>query len=718
MGLKVFFYGIPGGCSGNRGRFILFLPVFLFATFLGYAGTFSEGKSVPEEKDTAGIAPRHVETKEVVVYGDRQRRIDADMPGTEAFNEEKIRQMPAFLGERDVLRAVQTLPGVQSVSEGTGGLFVRGGSNGQNLFLLDGMEILNPSHLMGIYSVFNPLLTKQVELYRGNAPVSLQSRLASTVLVESKNPLEEPSAIEANVGNISSTAVVMCRRCDGRAGVSLGYRRSYLEGLEGLSSCFLPDDENYFKKYGYRFFDLNGKFRCELSRRAQMTAAWYAGGDHFGLNDDAMQYHASTDWGNRAFVVGFQHKAGKGSLFKHAVSYSTTYSQFGGDIIESTVRMKSDFTQWQQQNQWMCALDRHFTHVGCDFFYQHTHPLDMTYFYLDETFHRQTQYENAGTMLYASDCWAVSEKVNVYFGLRSVLDLACDSTVRKLHVSLSPVLSVSVRPNARSSVKASCSMNHQHLHLASFSSIPLPNDIWVTSTPHIRPENAQQLTVGYYRAFGKYEWSLEAYGKYMQRQLLFAFVTSSSDYTGFEEQFMVGKGAAYGVDFSLRKTEGLLTGALSYSLSRSKRCFSDIQNGKWFNDKYDRPHDLSIQVTYRMGKRWNVSALWTFASGANTTLPTGRYWLMGSVMNDYDGYNTFRLPSYHRLDVSADYTLRTRHFKESVLNFSIVNVYNRANPYYVYFKVYTGASEYNLDIRSKQVSLFPILPSISWRFKL
>ncbi|MFA5453024.1 MAG: carboxypeptidase-like regulatory domain-containing protein [Candidatus Methanomethylophilaceae archaeon] len=193
---------------------------------------------------------RVVETKEVVVYGDHHYSLNAAMPGMETVGQKDIRNIPAFLGEKDVLKAIQALPGVQSVSEGNGGIFVRGGGNGQNLFLLDEMEIMNPSHIMGIYSVFNPLTTDKAELFKGSAPVYLQGRLASTILVSTKNPLLEHSGIEANIGNISSTISLDKTSADGKVGIIMGYRRSYLDGLGWMSSLFIPDEKNYFKKYG------------------------------------------------------------------------------------------------------------------------------------------------------------------------------------------------------------------------------------------------------------------------------------------------------------------------------------------------------------------------------------------------------------------------------------------------------------------------------------
>jgi hypothetical protein len=194
-------------------------------------------------------------------------------------------------------------------------------------------------------------------------------------------------------------------------------------------------------------------------------------------------------------------------------------------------------------------------------------------------------------------------------------------------------------------------------------------------------------------------------------------VNTEKEEMDFEDHFFHGKGRSYGVELSARKTKGRFQGSLNYTLSRSERSFPDIFSGEWFPDKFDRIHDLSLSTSFSVNDRWTFNTSWIYATGNNMTLPAGRMWMMGSVMNDYAGYNNFRLPAYHRLDVSASMKLDSDFFRESVLDFSIINVYNRANPYFVFYRVYQGDSNYDIDIRAAQVSLFPVMPSVSWKFK-
>jgi len=290
--------------------------------------------------------------------------------------------------------------------------------------------------------------------------------------------------------------------------------------------------------------------------------------------------------------------------------------------------------------------------------------------------------------------------------------------IAKVWLTASPVFSISHFPRSGISLKASLSLNEQNVHLSSLSSIPLPFDLWVPTTPRLRPETADQLTCGYYSTSDALDWSVEGYVKGMQHQLLFNVVTDNTNSMGFEDQFFSGKGFAYGFDATMKKNWGIYTAKLRYSYARSFRSFDKIMDGDWFRDKYDRPHDFNLQLTCTPNAVWDFSLLWTYASGCNLNLPTGRWWMSGLIMNDYDQFNGFRLPAYHRLDVSANWHLKPRFFKESVLNFSIVNLYNRANPYFAYFRVYMDENRYHLSVKSYQISLFPIMPSVSWRFKI
>ncbi len=653
---------------------------------------------------------------EVRVTDEQRKPLDATFPGNERIYGKDFSKTPALLGEVDIMRTVRQLPGIQSVSEGNSGVYVRGGSAGQNLFLLDDMELLNPTHLMGVFSVFNPITTSHVSVYKGQAPVDLQGRLASTIAVVSKNPTPENEGFEVNVGTMTTSLSWIGSLDDGRLDITTGLRRSYLEAIGAIVSPFLNDEQNYFKNNNYRFYDFNGKATYHVNQQTDLTLSWYTGKDNFTFTNRDMGYLASTRWGNDALTLRLSTRKPTGTAFESALAYHSTHSGFNGDIISYDIYANSYFKELQWKNRWEFLWKEHRIQVGATLSGQHTMPLDMVLNYDSDSLVQYQQYKNAVGVLYAGDYFsALSGRLNGYAGLRFTANLPLNNP-RHLLYNLSPVVSLSYRMTPEQSFKLSASINDQHVHLAALGSIPLPNDIWTPVTTELPPETSSQLTLGYMRMLGHGSLSVEIYGKRLYNQLIFNIITDNENVCDFEDRFFHGKGLAYGIDVSLDTRRGPFTGTLSYSYSRSLRSYPDILSGNWFNDKYDRPHDVNLTVSYTFNKTWDVAANWVYASGSNMNLPAGRWWLMGQIMNDYQTFNGFRLPAYHRLDVSANWHLKSRRLKSSVVNFSVINLYNRANPYFAYFKVYQDENRYNLNIQTYQVSLFPILPSVSWRF--
>jgi outer membrane receptor for monomeric catechols len=276
-------------------------------------------------------------------------------------------------------------------------------------------------------------------------------------------------------------------------------------------------------------------------------------------------------------------------------------------------------------------------------------------------------------------------------------------------------LALAYKLQNNSSIKVAWTRSIQLQHLASLSSMPLPNDLWMMASPHLAPQKGHQWSVEYNKETPVFSFSSAAFIRLMQNQLIFN-VSLDEAVANFEDHFYRGKGRAYGIEMSVNKKIGNLQGFINYTLSKSERSFLQIFDGDWFNDKFDRTHDLSLMSTFKLSEKWSFSANWTYATGTSMTLPSGRMWMMGTVMNDYDGYNQFRLPDYHRLDLSASLTLKSHLFKSSVLDFSVINLYNRANPYFLFYKVVKSDSNYNIDIGATQISLFPIMPSVSWKF--
>ena len=666
------------------------------------------------------------EFEEIVVGLDKEET--SILPGVKKISQQEILSMPTLMGETDVVRSLQQLAGVQSVSEGVNGIMVRGGSAGHNLVMLDNMELMNPVHLMGIYSVFNPLTTSSAEVYTGNSPVYVRGKIASSILVNSINPQNGTSYFQGSIGNITTNLMTVQHSSDKKFSIILGVRRSYLDVIREATSLFVRDENNYFKNYFYSFYDFNGKAIWQIRPKTSISAGWYLGADNFTIQDEKAEYDARTNYGNKCFSIELKTLIKPDLSFSASINHTFAWSEFSGDLLDNQVSFESALQQLSFKTMLLYQKNKHIIRFGIDAYRYLTMPQKLDAYVLEDSLTQRNLFVNNDFSLYIEDTYSLSERVDLYWGLRYYYYLNYNEIYKKRlwidsgspissYMPIVPTFSISHKTESQRLYKLAYAYNVQMGHLSSISSIPLPNDVWVMSSDKLKPERAHQLSLAYHQKvpFGKVK--TEIFGKAMQNQLIFNVNTDKNVQMEFDEHFIKGKGKAYGLEISIDKTNGILTGMLNYTLSRSKRSFDEIYGGKWFNDKFDRIHDLSMVANYRLNNRWEFSANWVFASGNCLTLPAGRYWAIGMIMSDYDGFNTFRLPPYHRLDLSANLTLKSNRFRESILNFSIINVYNRSNPYFVFYKVYQGNSRYDIQIKASQISLFPIMPSINWRFK-
>ncbi len=678
------------------------------------------------------LKEKGVMTNEVIIKGISGNLSKDMMPGRGKLSSLDIIQLPSFLGQPDVVRSLQTMAGVQTVSEGVGDIFVRGGSPGQNLILLDGMELMNPVHLMGIYSIFNPFTTHSVDLFKGHAPASLGSRLSSVISVSSTEPTIVPSGFSGSIGNVATSLGLTQKSQDGKWGIVMGLRRSFLELYKPITSLFLSAEDDFFKSNSYYFYDFNGRLVYQPKATTSFALNWYQGKDFFKMKNQKINYFTETDFGNGVVSFVWNQSITKRVKLMCEVGYTQAWAGFSGMIIDNDIGFNSNHRKLYTGIQLSGENNRHSWSVGSKISRYSTLPQDMFLIMESDTSTFYNKFENAQAELFLEDSYRLTEKLVLYGGLRthfyktlgpydfvgsnesSTLIKKGDSSLADFHFS--PSISMQYRMGAKDQMKLAWSRNVQMIHVASISSMPLPNDMWMMATPHLKPQTGHQFSLGYYKQLEGFSFSSELFAKYLFHQSVFN-INLEGDEKSFENHFFIGKGRVFGLEITARKELGTIRGELNYTLMRSERSFPEIYEGEWYSDKFDRTHDLSVTTQWKINERWDLSAFFVYATGNNMTLPSGRMWLMGTVMNDYDGYNNFRMPPYHRLDLSVNYHLKSDFFAESVLNFSLVNLYNRPNPYFLYFKVFQGSSRYDLDVQAAQVSLFPILPSISWRFK-
>ncbi|MCU4157991.1 carboxypeptidase-like regulatory domain-containing protein [Carboxylicivirga sp. A043] len=663
------------------------------------------------------------QASEVQINASQKNIVKNYIPGKLTLKKEDVLAIPAFLGSPDVLRGLQLLPGMQSVSEGNGGIYVRGGSPGQNFVLFDNIELMNPTHLMGIYSVFNPLLTNKVDFYKGNAPIHLSSRLASSIIVDTYSQKPDSSNWSGNLGNIVSNLTYNGQSKNKRWYFNTGIRRSYLDVLGYMASPFLEDENNYFKQNNYTFYDWNGKLHFK-SGNDKLVLSWYLGYDDFKMTSKQHEIESNSEWGNKGISFLWNKLLSSNLSMENTISYSSYFSDFGANIPDGSMRFATDYEQYQFKNRFSYQLNKHYLRWGLELTRYDIVPQDLKISYLENSEASLDDYQSTALRLFASNHFQISPLWSVYAGAALNyyrLEEASGQNIKSDAPQILPnvITSLNYNPTKLSSYKLSYAFNTQNIHLASIASIPLPSDIWMPATNALPLEKGHQVTLGFFREYPEYQlqWGLEGYGKYMDNQLLLKFNLEQKELDSFDENFYKGQGLAYGTELYINKQGKNFNLTIGYTLGWAKQQFDDINDGKWHDAKYDRRHDLNLQATYVLNKRIDFGTVFIYASGNKATLPTGRYWLMGTIANDYAGVNNYRMPAYHRMDVSMNYHLTSKLFAESIINFSIINIYGRSNPYYIYYQVEEGQKDYELSIKAKQVSLFPIMPSISWRFK-
>ncbi len=722
-----------GTITDENGKFSIQLPIS-DSIEIQFFHTSYETKTLFIKKQNINnirilLTPKIYETDEIKIQGKEPSVIKEMIPGKFILKQKEILVAPALLGEPDIVRSLQLLPGIQSVNEGNSGIYVRGGSTGQNFILFDDIELMNPSHLMGIYSVFNPFLTEKVEFYKGNAPIELSSRLASSIIVKSFNNKQDSNNWNINIGNISTNLCYNGLSKNKKWYTNIGFRRSYLEGIQWVSDQLLEDEYNYFTKNKFNFYDFNGKLHY-ATRQNNITLAWYLGGDHFNYTNRDNAILLKNNWGNKGLSLNWNHIFETGILMKNTLSYSNYFSSLSIDFLTQDLNFDTDYHHLHQKTEITVQQHNQLIKFGL-----HSKFRDISPQNLDLNLNTSSQkayynYQHFIISLFGSDEFSLTDKLKLYVGgsvqyyQSTNKETSSNNDTNNMDADNADILKNGVftfnfKNSVNSAFKGSFSHTEQNIHLASIASIPLPSDIWMPATSHLPAETGNQITLGYFieKSSKNIQYGIEGFYKLVNNELLLNVNYQGKETDSFEDNFYTGKSKSYGAEFFVKKTSENFVANISYTLGWTQQKFNDINNGAWFDAKYDRRHDINILGSYVLNKKFDFGLVFILATGNKTTLPVGRYWMMGNINNVYDGVNNFRMPVYHRLDLSVNYHLESKTFNESVVNFSLINVLNHSNPYFIYLYADSGEENYELSVKAKQVSLFPILPSFSWKFK-
>ncbi|MCL4282731.1 MAG: TonB-dependent receptor [Flavobacteriales bacterium] len=670
---------------------------------------------------------------------------------------QKLQTLPALLGEVDILKTIQYLPGVKSNGEGNSGFYVRGGGPDQNLILLDEATVYNASHLFGFFSVFNADAVKNIELIKGGMPAQYGGRTSSVLDISMKDGNDKAFHGQGGIGLISSRLTLEGPIIKEKSSFIVSARRTY---IDVLAKPFM-NPEGTFAGSSYYFYDINAKANYRLSDKDRFFLSGYFGRDVFNLTgQQAGSPNFKIPWGNATVSGRWNHVFGP-KLFLNTTavfsnynfSFSGSQDQFGFSL-KSGIRdygLKVDFNQYPNI--------RHNLRYGLQYTYHVYTPSTVAVNSADVDFNIDTPSKlnahEAG--LYVQDDFDITDRLRLNAGLRfswfahvgayhEYLTDAAGNTIgthdyapgEVIHQynGLEPRASMRYTLDSRNSLKASLNRNMQYVHLASFSSIGLPTDTWIPSGKKVKPQEALQYAVGWFRDFKDrtYEGSVELYYKDMANQIEYAEGTSPEDggNANYDQFLVFGKGWSYGAEFFLKRRLGKLTGWVGYTWSKTMREFPDIDDGEPFPSRWDRRHDLSVVAGYELNDRWTFGGTFVYSTGQATTLPVQRYFIEGRLVSRFTSRNGFRMPPYHRLDLAA--TLKNKPTKQvtdkvtgevstvdrkyrSSWTFSIYNVYNRKNPYFIYFATESETGLAGLQLTARQVSLFSILPSVTWNFE-
>ncbi len=735
IGARIYLSEKPkiGTVSNAYGFYSISAPPGTYTLIVGYAGYKQDSSKVVLDKNISlnvGISEQVTELQEVVISSTKQNEnVSKPLMGVQKLTVSEIKNVAVIFGERDVLKTIQLLPGIKSTGEGSSGFYVRGGGADQNLILLDEATVYNASHLLGFFSSFNSDAIKDLTVYKGAMPAEYGGRLSSVVDIKMNDGNNKDYHASGGIGIIASRLTFEGPIVKNKGSFIISARRTY---ADYLYLKFSSDSST--KKSSLYFYDLNLKANYTLDDKNRVYLSGYFGKDNLGIGGIF-----GIDYGNSTATARWNHIFNS-RLFSNTTFIYSNYNYnvhlaYGVDDI--IIKSKIEDIALKQDFQYFVNSDNKIN-FGFNII---KHKLDPGVFdasalsnFNSLILQSKYDYENAA---YISHEFSPSDKIRLNFGIRlsafsimgpgnfytyddSGFTIKTDSyksgQLVKTYFNLEPRASASFQITENSSLKVSYTRNIQNLHLLSNSTTANPTDLWIPSSLNVKPEIADQVSMGYYRNFkeNSYEFSSEIYYKALQNQIDYKNGAELTINENVESELLFGKGRAYGLELFLKKKTGKLTGWISYTLSKVEKQIPGINNGNYYVARQDQTHNVAIVGIYQLNTKWTLSANWVYNTGNAATFPSGKYTVNGQTAFYYTERNGYRFPAYHRLDFSAT-VLGKKHKKwEGSWTFALYNVYGRQNAYAIRFQD-------NPDDKSRtqalQTTLFRWVPSITYNFK-
>ncbi len=742
IGVNIYVPVLKSGTVSNAyGFYSITLPEGKYRIVYSYVGfkadTFDLNLNKSVERNVKLAANSLLQVVEIT--GSAEKRISQDVHmSTVDIPVQQMKSLPALLGERDVFKTLQLLPGVQKGNEGSTGIYVRGGGPDQNLIILDDALVYNANHLFGFFSVFNGDALKSIELMKGGFPARFGGRLSSVVEMNMKEGNKEKIAGEAGIGLLSSRLTLEGPIVKNKSSFLVSGRRTY---LDVLTRPFMSLEDGVG---GYYFYDLNAKVNYDFGSKNKVYLSGYFGRDKFFVKYKD-NYNGSSDelssgffWQNATATARWNHLFNN-KLFSNTSLIFSNYNmsvyikeKYDNDFFN--LRYLSGIQDFSLKNDYSWYISpEHHIRFGAILTHHRFRPSALTLksSYIDESFSKVTTINALESGLYAEDEMHLGSRVMFNPGIR----FSMFNTASTTYFNPEPRLSFAYVLDEYTSLKASWAMMSQYVHLISNTGIGLPTDLWVPSSANIKPQRSQQVALGLARDLPKQNLTLTVEGYYKIMNNIIGYLDGASylliddpysaSEANWEENVTSGKGKSYGVEMMLQRKTGKFSGWVAYTLSWTKHQFEEINFGKEFWARYDRRHDISVVGLWNPTDKISVSGTWVYSSGNAITLPLATYspsthnpYSFSGFYNevtDYGERNSFRMRAYHRLDLSVQFHKEIR-WGHRTFEIGIYNVYNRKNPYFYFLE-----SEYDSDGNQKnvlkQVSIFPIIPSITYTLK-
>ncbi|MDI9340353.1 MAG: TonB-dependent receptor [Sediminibacterium sp.] len=732
-----------GTASNNYGFYSITLPKDSVEVIFSYVGFKAKKISFYLDKNISfNVEMGAEDLQEVTVSAEQTRKISEETQMSSVdIPIEQIKQIPALMGEKDVLKVIQLMPGVQKGSEGSTGIYVRGGGPDQNLIILDEAPVYNANHLFGFFSVFNGDALKSVELIKGGFPARYGGRLSSVIDLQMKDGNKEKIHGEAGIGLIAARLTLEGPIIKNKCSFLISGRRTY---IDALVAPFLPKDG----KLGYYFYDINAKINYVFNDKNRLYLSGYFGQDKFYLKRKTADSESMSgiNWGNATSTLRWNHLFNN-RLFSN-LSFIFTNYKLG---IESQEKYGSDYYNMKyvsnirdfgaKYNFDFIPAPNHYIRFGANATWHHFIPQALVIKASDPTSELNSKALAVDTYeggIFIEDDWRMTSKLKMNIGFR----LSAFSSKGNNFFNPEPRASLRYLLGNDFSLKGSYAMMNQYLHLLSSTGIGLPTDLWVPATNKVKPQQSQQVALGLAKDLPSKNLTItvEGYYKWMKNVLNYkegANFLNVGDNSNAETQndwqtkVVSGTGLSYGAEFLIQKKVGKFTGWIGYTLSWTWLQFDSLNFGERFAARYDRRHDISVVGIYKINDHITLSATWVYGTGNAITLPIASYGVEQhavpgaqqsqpspngiwpySVAGDYGKKNSFRMSPYHRMDIGIQFHKKLKRCVRT-FEFSIYNVYSRQNPYFYYIN-YDQTSKKN---KLMQASLFPILPSVSWSYK-